>query len=75
MYHSDGVRHSKQPFRVIDVFCLPQAMISPVKNLPLTLYLTSINKSIGALLAQEVGGGVGGGGAFEHPIYYLSRSL
>lgn len=43
-------------------------MISPVKEVHLTLYLTSTDKSIGALLAQEVKGA-------EHPVYYLSRSL
>lgn len=37
-----------------------------VKGLCLTLYLISTNKSIGALLAEEVEG-------VEHPIHYLSR--
>lgn len=37
-----------------------------MKGLPLTLYLTSTNKFIEALLAQEVGG-------TEKPFYYLSR--
>lgn len=40
-----------------------------VQGLALTLYLTSTDKSIGALLVQKVEG-------FKHPIYYyLSRSL
>lgn len=43
-------------------------MVSPIKGLPKTLYLTSINKSIGVLLAQEVDG-------TEKPIYYLSQLL
>lgn len=43
-------------------------MISPVKSLPLTLNLSFTNKSIGALLAQQVEG-------IEHPIHYLSRLL
>lgn len=34
----------------------------------MTLYLSSTNKSIGALLAQEVE-------EIERPVYYLSRSL
>lgn len=43
-------------------------MISPVKGLPLTRYLTSTNKSISALLVQEVD-------EVEHHVYCLSRSL
>lgn len=43
-------------------------MMSPEQGIPLTLYLTSSDKSIGVLLAQEVQGA-------EHPVYYLSRSL
>lgn len=43
-------------------------MVSPTKGLPLTSYLTSTNKSIGALLAQEIEG-------TERPVYYLSRLL
>lgn len=35
---------------------LPQTMVSIVKGLSLTLYLTLISKSVGALLAQEVSG-------------------
>lgn len=42
--------------RVKDVLSSPQTMISPVKGIHLTLYLTSTEKSIGALLAQEVMG-------------------
>lgn len=41
---------------------------SLVQCLPLTLYLTSMRKFIGASLAQEVKG-------IEHPLYCLSRSL
>lgn len=43
-------------------------MISPVKGFALTLYWTSTDKFISALLAQEVEG-------VEHPVYYLSMSL
>lgn len=43
-------------------------MISLVKGLPLNLYLTLTNKSIGTLLAQEVEG-------VERPVYNLSRLL
>lgn len=43
-------------------------MISHVKDLSPTLYLTFTNEYIGALLAQE-------GEEIEHPVYYLSRSL
>lgn len=39
-----------------------------VRGIPLTLYLTSTDKSIGALLAHEIQGD-------EHTVYYLSRSL
>lgn len=39
-------------------------MIWPVKGLSLTLNLTSINKFIGTLIAQEVD-------RIEHPRYYL----
>lgn len=51
--------------RVKDVLASPHTMVSPVKGLPLTLYLTSTNKLNGALLAQEVDG-------IEKPVYYLS---
>lgn len=43
-------------------------MISPVKELPQTLYLASTSKPVGALLAHEVNG-------VERLAYYLSRSL
>ena len=43
-------------------------MTTPVKGLPMILYLTSTGRSIGALLAQELDG-------HERPIYYLSRTL
>lgn len=42
-------------------------MMPSVKGLPLTLYLTSINK-VGTLLAQELD-------KVEHPVYCLSRFL
>lgn len=54
--------------RIKDLLSSTQTMISPVKGIPLTLYLTSTDKSIGALLAQELKGA-------EHPVYYFSRSL
>lgn len=54
--------------RVKDVLSSSHTMVSPTKGLPLTLYLTSTNKSIGVLLAQEVEG-------TEKPVYYLNRSL
>ena len=43
-------------------------MAISVKDLLMFLYLTSINKSIGALLAQDLDD-------IERPVYYLSRSL
>lgn len=43
-------------------------MVSPVKGLPFTIYFTSTDKSLSALLAQDVEG-------VERPVYYLSRSL
>lgn len=43
--------------KIKNVLSSPLIMISPVKGFPLTLYLTSTNKSMGALLAQEVDGG------------------
>lgn len=42
-------------------------MTSP-KGFPLNFYLTSINKSLGALLASEVEG-------VEQIVYYLTKSL
>lgn len=39
-----------------------------MKVLTLTLHLTSTNKSVDALLGQEIKG-------VKHPLYYLSRSL
>lgn len=46
----------------------PLTMVLSVKGLSLTLYLTFLNKSIGALLAQEVEG-------INHQVYYLSRPV
>ena len=43
-------------------------MMMPIKDLPRILYLTSTNKSIDVLLAQDIDG-------VERLIYYLSRSL
>lgn len=43
-------------------------MVSPWKGLSLTLYLTWTNKSVSALLAQEIEG-------VEQLVYYLSGSL
>lgn len=40
--------------KVKDMLSLPLIMISPIKSLPLTLYVIFTNKSISALLAQEV---------------------
>lgn len=40
--------------KVKNVFSSPLTMISSLKGLPLTLFLTSIDKSIGTLLEQEV---------------------
>lgn len=40
--------------KVKDILSSPLTMISPIKSLPLTIYLTSINKFVGALLVQEV---------------------
>ena len=46
----------------------PQVMISPSPDKPLILYLTTTEKSVGALLAQEHDG-------IESPVYYLSRLM
>lgn len=43
-------------------------MGSPVKDLPLTLRLTSTKKFIGSLLAREMEG-------IENPLHYLRTSL
>lgn len=42
--------------KVTDILSSPLTMILQMKGLPLTLYLTPTNKSIGTLLAQEVEG-------------------
>lgn len=53
---------------VKDVLSSPLTVVSPVKRLSLTLYLTSIKKFINALLAQEVEG-------VERAVLYLTGSL
>ena len=42
---------------------------SPVHRKPLLLYLATNSYAIGALIAQEDGGGV------EQPVYYINRAL
>ena len=42
---------------------------APIHKKPLLLYLATNSYAIGALIAQEDGGGV------EQPIYYISRAL
>ena len=42
---------------------------APIHKRPLLLYLATNSYAIGALIAQEDGGGV------EQPIYYISRTL
>lgn len=54
--------------KVKDVFSLPLTMISPIKDLLLIPILTSINKSTGAFLEEEVDG-------IEYLVYYWSKSL
>lgn len=52
--------------RVKDVLSSPQTMILSVKGVPITLDLTSTDRSIDTLLAQEVQ-------RTERPLCYLSR--
>lgn len=54
--------------KVKEVLSSSLTMISYVRRFPLTLYLTFINESMDALLAQEAEG-------IEHPVYNLSKSL
>ena len=42
---------------------------APVHRKPLLLYLAANSYAIGALIAQEEGGGV------EQPVYYISHAL
>ena len=42
---------------------------APIHKKPLLLYLATNSYAIGALIAQEDGGGT------EQPIYYISRAL
>ena len=42
---------------------------APIHRKPLLLYLAANSYAIGALIAQEDGGGV------EQPVYYISRAL
>ncbi|XP_028104876.1 uncharacterized protein LOC114303897 [Camellia sinensis] len=46
----------------------PLTMIAPQPGKPLLLYLTSIPRSIGALLVQDIDG-------IEKPVYYISRKV
>lgn len=54
--------------KVKHALSLPLTMAPLFRGLPLTFYLPSTDKSIGALLEQEVEG-------VEHHVYYLGRSL
>lgn len=66
MYHLDGARSSKQPFKKSRMCSLHFNYVLTSEGLVInSLNLTSTNKSISALLAQEV----------EHTVYYVSRSL
>ena len=47
------------------ILASPQVMTVPTPKLPLTLYVSTTDNSIGALLAQD-------GNDRERPIYYLS---
>ena len=47
---------------------LPMVQV-PIHKKPLLLYMTTNLYAIGALIAQEDGGGV------EQPVYYISRAL
>ena len=42
---------------------------APIHKKPLLLYLATNSYAIGALIAQEDGGGI------EQPVYYISRAL
>ena len=44
-------------------------MQTPIRKKPLLLYLASSLYAIGALIAQEDGGGI------EQPVYYVSHAL
>lgn len=55
--HFDGVRSNRKlSWKAKNVLSSSLTMISPVKGLSLTLYLTFTNKLIDALLTQEVEG-------------------
>ena len=47
----------------------PPTVQAPIHKRPLLLYLATNSYTIGALIAQEDGGGT------EQPIYYISRAL
>ena len=63
-----GQSHEEAIQKIKEILTSPQTMTMPVKGLPMILYLTSTDKSIGVLLAQDIDG-------VERPVYYLSRSL
>ena len=63
-----GQSHEEAIQRIKRILTSPQTMTMPIKGLPMILYLTSTDKSIGALLAQEVDNQ-------ERLVYYLSRNL
>ena len=44
--------HEEAIQKIKDILISPQTMTTPVKGLPMILYLTSTGRSIGALLAQ-----------------------
>ncbi|KAL5573345.1 hypothetical protein UlMin_022942 [Ulmus minor] len=52
--------------RIKEVLTAPQLMIPPALGKPLLMYISTTERSIGVLIAQEKGG-------IERPIYYLSR--
>lgn len=65
IHPSSRARSIKNLFRVKNMFTSSLTMASPIKSWLLTLYLTSIKKSIGAFLAREVD-------EIEHLVYQVT---
>ena len=69
MLLSYGGNLNHKPLKKIkNVLSSLATMIPPILGKPMILYLTSTEKSIGALLPQEHEG-------IENPVYYLSRLI
>ncbi|XP_059670967.1 uncharacterized protein LOC132316511 [Cornus florida] len=59
-------KHQQVLNRLRGLLSSPTTMVAPRIGIPLRLYITSTERSIGALLAQEKDGQ-------ERPVYYISR--